>query len=432
MNIRVLLHLYIWVSAYFDGLVDVLGLPGGLFNRLAQLAVLVLLAHTINLPARRFPFALHVAALAVVAVVSGYYLNGFSASAVFAYLRQLILVPYAYFLILYNERDLRLLETVSRAIVYLIAIQIPAFLIKFALLGTTEDYIGTIAAREGSVTTVFVLIPSAFFFARYLWTQEKGNLFFAAVFLLLSQINEKRAVLLYAPILFLSLYFLHLYCNRTRLNQAFVQSAAILAVLPIFVFSIAVLNPTLNPEGRAGGRFDLAFIKQYVLKYNFGQGKDGSIWDYSRLEAIPYISGYIWSRAGLTRLVGEGAGKLTGANKDVPPETDPVQYYYQIRYGGRVGIIWVLLQTGFIGVGLYSLFWIQFARTILRCKIESFHKVAVLGILIVVLFDIYSYSMVTFRFFSIHGLLYSYAALYLSGALQHLRFGLFFSPKRNF
>jgi hypothetical protein len=431
VHIRVLLHLFIWVSAFFDGLVDVLGLPGGIFNRLAQIAVLVLLVHTINQPKRRLPFALHVAGLSVVAVVSGYYLNGFSASAVFAYLRQLILVPYAYFLIVYNERDLRLLEMVSRAVVYLIAAQIPAFLIKLALVGTTEDYIGTLAAREGSVTTIFVLIPSAFFFARYLWTQENRNLLFISVFLLLSQINEKRAVLLYAPILFLSMYLLHLYCNRTRMNRAFVQSAAVLAVLPIFVISIAVINPTLNPEGRVGGRFDPAFIKQYVLKYNFGQGEEGSIWDYSRLEAIPYIGGYIWSRDGLTRLVGEGAGKLTAANKDVPPETDPVQYYYQIRYGGRVGIIWVLLQTGFLGVGLYSLLWIRFGRRILGCEIKSFHQVAVLGILIVVLFDVYSYSMVTFRFFSIHGLLYSYAALYLSGALQHLRYGLFLSPKRT-
>jgi hypothetical protein len=278
------------------------------------------------------------------------------------------------------------------------------------------------------MTTLISLIPAAFFFARYLATRKPADLGLLLTFLLISQVGGKRGTLVYAPVVMATVYFLHVRLKGVaviRFSRGLV-SLSLLILLSVYAF--VRLNPYLNPDEEIGGRFDLTFALGFVLDY-VDQGTN--VYDFSRAQALPYIFSYLFNQDAPTVLFGEGAGRLTRANPEVPEDMDAVTYYYGIRYGGRVGIIWVFLQIGVVGTLVFTALLLRILRQILRFPAGSYHVPAMAGILLVVVLDIYTYSMVTFRFFSIYGMFFTYVAFMYRDMIQGTEFLKASTPVRT-
>jgi hypothetical protein len=417
MSFRAWLHVLVWSIFFLAGTIDTLSLAPRLLNRIALAGVVALFALRVMTRRRmRWPLAAHVLAIVAIACLSGF-LGGQSAAAVATFLRQLIVLPYLYFLVIVNERSDRVIETVRRTIVFFVALQIPAFLLKLAIVGNIEDYVGTVARLEGSMTTLITMIPMAFLFGWYLVYRRARDLVLVVIFVLMSQIGSKRAALVYAPLIIVCVYLFYVRLRGLSLVPLVRGLVVVILLSAVTAYAVIRLNPWLNPDGRVGGRLDLSFALAFAGDYNFSSRDPSSVYDYSRMQALPYLAVSLWESGTLPFLFGEGAGKLTMANPSAPPDVqagveEPVAYYYGIRYGARTGIVWIYMQVGIVGTFLFALLLWRLWREIWRHRQAPAHVLAASGVLAVVVLDIATYSMVTLRFFSIYGMLFAYLGVF--------------------
>ena len=69
------------------------------------------------------------------------------------------------------------------------------------------------------------------------------------LFIVISQINEKRAVLILIPLIMFYIYYQTIK-DRKRINLIIFNSfLIILFLLPFWIYLIARINPFLNPSG---------------------------------------------------------------------------------------------------------------------------------------------------------------------------------------
>lgn len=410
MIYRKYLHVFIWSVFFLDGIIDQIGIAVGLLNFGALASIGLLFGLTVLKPGARYPLFYFVLMLGLVSIASGHIMGGYGLYAVVSFVLSIVLKPYLYFVVIYNEHNEAILSLVRKTIVFFVLLQIPAFLIKLGLFGFVEMYVGTVAWKEGSMTTLITLIPAAFYFSKYLDERSRYQLFMVGLFVLLSQVGGKRATLVYAPMVLGGQYLVYLKYGGHSLQKAIKPVFMFVFLLAAVSYAMLRLNPWLNPEGKIGGSFDPVFAIEFITTYN-SQVEIGRVYDYSRTQALDHMLDYMIEKDWPERLFGEGAGKLTRANPVIPADYDPITWFYGIRYGGRVGIIWVFTQIGLLGGAIYSLMWLKILRATVRFRAPSMHKVALIGILMVILLDIYTYSPVTIRYFSIHGLAFTYLAL---------------------
>ena len=432
IHLRMLLHAIAWIIFFFEGVIDALALPGTLMSWIAMGSILGLVI-IMGLHGRfHLPLIFPVLGLVGLAFYSGRYTGEYSWLLILAFLRQLILLPYLYFLVLVNERSDRVVRWVTRLVVSLVLLQIPAFLIKLAVLGgpEIEDYVGTVSMLNGSMAVLITMIPMVFAFSWYLASKNKAYLALSLLFVLLSQINGKRTTLLLAPILMVMLATMSLRSRRASLVPLVRGLLAVSLVVAFLGYAVVRINPWLNPDGRVGGRFDPSFVIEFVVDYNFGMGAS-DIASLSRFRALPYVL-QLQTGQGWTRLLsGGGAGSLSVANRQVPEGVDPVTHFTGVRYGARGGAIWIFLQVGILGLVL--IFTIGFAlfREFGQRKDIPWHMIAGKGILAVVAFDVLIYSTVTLQYFSISGMVLSYAALFYRDRLRQRDVLASWAPARS-
>ena len=202
------------------------------------------------------------------------------------------------------------------------------------------------------------MLATAYLAVMYAKNGKKIHIVLIFCFLAFGMIGHKRALIGFVPIILLISMLLFAWKQENRIKLAtflkpkILGNIAIACVGGMLVFYTVVrLNPTLNPEGRYGGSFDIDFVTNYVIDYNSHEGRDASLY-IGRLSAPKYVWASV-ARNGLKgELIGLGAGIIT-ASRFAEGSKDYLRDVIGLGYGARNGVWYLLLQVGLLGVFTY-------------------------------------------------------------------------------
>lgn len=168
--------------------------------------------------------------------------------------------------------------------------QIPAAIIKFMTIGQKEEYVGSLSVSEGSLGTILPLFAISIFIITYLFSKRKLNIFLIGAFIFLGLLNDKRVLLYAIPILVFFAFLLDLFIKRSILkirHGLFPNLLLFGSILVIFIAITPRVLPSLNPETKIWGSWDLDYIITYTSEYNRTK-KGGNITE-KMLQNIFYI-----------------------------------------------------------------------------------------------------------------------------------------------
>ena len=397
------LHTLIWSIFFLKGYIEMFGIMPSIMNLLAIFLIVILFFESFFNKRMFFPYLIIYLLLIIVSFVSGPILNDIGLTEYFFFVRQLFLLFFLYLVVIVNERDDDIIKHILKLFVIYFAIQIPASWIKLIFIGgpEMEDYIGTMSLYQGSMTTLIAMIGSFFSFSKYLITKEKKYIIWIILFIIFSQIGGKRAVLFFIPFgcVLIATYYLYV---KGLLNFNLKKILYSLFIFFIFTYLIIRINPTLNKEHKVWGSFDLAYTLGFVDYY---QNAGTNLMDLKRINSLTYIFGYYMTSLPAEKILfGEGAGKLSESKLGV----NPITYYYGIRYGARMGIVWIALQIGIIGTFLYLFLMYKILKFVLNFKDRILHKLIFIGLFITIMVDTLLYSMSSIQYFTMGGLFFTY------------------------
>lgn len=316
-------------------------------------------------------------------------LGSISFFAFLSYNKTVLGIFVLFLFVLINGTSLETARIVKNYGLLIIALQVPAYFIKFILIGFSEDPAGTISMREGSSTVLISLIGFSFCLIKYFKSSHKKYLFYALMFIVISQINEKRAVIFLLPIFFI--YISYQLSPYKGLLMPFLVSKVhyFLFLFPFFIYTLAIVNPFLNPTGEFLGEFDLIFLITFISEYMYRP--DLTVWDYGRLQSVVYVISFMLNSDINQLLFGNGAGSIPAITGGI---TDSVG----IRYGARMGFVWVIIQHGVSGIIIIVSAFVSLFRTLNKYKLDTWEIegeylfLKVLAILFA--FDFFFYSSV--------------------------------------
>jgi hypothetical protein len=334
--------------------------------------------------------------------------NAFSTS----YFLRYTVLSYLYFLVIINENNIVRLRKVIRWIIILVIIQIPAAIIKYLIMGISEKgAIGTLSEGAGSVSAIFPLLVIAIVLPYYLKSKKSILLLLILGFFLFAVIGEKRAIAFFTPFVFLLGYIFYSLVNNKKLRFLFSGKLYLIIILSVFAFVLgAKIIPSLNPERKVWGTFDYKYVLDYTEDYR--SSEEESFSQMRREAAVKYFSSLILHSEFLRFSFGDGPGKLIQSRyKD--DSGNLMTYYYGVRYGGRMGFVWLLLQVGYLGTFVFLWFFLD--SFLLVKKNITKHPLYLSYLLLVVVFflDTFVYSISFIIFEYTKGILFlAFALLY--------------------
>ena len=156
--------------------------------------------------------------------------------------------------------------------------------VKYLIMFPTESIVGSIGAQGGALATTFPIVGLVFIWTKFNKSSSYKTLILIIGLLFIGFVSLKRAIWFIAPLLLLLLYF---YGSNRKISFKVILIA--LFSIPIIFYLGVRLNPTLNPERKFFGSFDIDHVYAYAQKYTFGDKyKVGNI-AYGRGGATLYI-----------------------------------------------------------------------------------------------------------------------------------------------
>ena len=413
MIIKKYIHFVIWSIFFLKGLIENLDFYPSQLNLLALLLIALLFLETLlKLNTYSPPFLKAILLLIFVCIISGIVVNGLGYVEVFYFFRVLILPHYLYLIVIINEKDDSIVKFIMKIILMFFLLQIPASFVKYLLVGDTEMYIGTVSLKEGSMTTLVALFGACYSISRYLYEKNSKYILLFILFVIFSQIGGKRAVLIYLPLIMGTIYFYFVLIKKMNIIKIIKKSFSVILLSLVVIYSVIRLNPSFNKESKLGGSFDISYALNFVDYYN---DNNDNLRDLSRPQALIYMFTYFINQDLVTILFGEGAGKLTFASSKLfaDDSKSPIEHYYGIRYGGRMAIVWIIAQVGLVGTLIFLTILYKMLRYVLKQKVDNYHKMVFLGLWLTIILDIFTYSMVSFNYFVINGVLFTYFGIFV-------------------
>lgn len=253
----------------------------------------------------------------------------------------------------------------NQLFIWLTVSQIFAAILKYAIIGICEPYIGTMSSHSGGLTTLFSLTGFTVCAIFYFCTHKKSLLWGMLGFVLFGLIGEKRALVFLLPAALLISFWIYSTITRQFGMFFFKKILVGIIVLPLLFYIMVRVNPSFNPERKVWGTFDLEYTLDYAEKYNTGtltKDKD----NVGRSEAHAVFHEKILNDNLYHILFGYGTGLLVQSrfNPQLSQSESSVQKYsFQrcgIGYSISIGYLNILAQVGFVGVFLYFMIFISF------------------------------------------------------------------------
>lgn len=175
--------------------------------------------------------------------------------------------------------------------------------------------------------------------------------------LMIGVATGKRAVIMLYPLLFL---FLSVFVCHQRYNMRYVLM--VVFMIPALLYVGVRLTPTLNPDGKVWGQFDLEYVIKYTQEYSGGETVENTaltnqiVYKYEgRLGAVQLL----WDRItdvdhyDAITLFGEGVKKSYTSTQNRSAYNDFGQQYGLNHKGDMTGIFLLFIAIGLVGVALF-------------------------------------------------------------------------------
>lgn len=394
---RSTLHMLLWFFGFSEGLFELLNIPINTCRFFVSLIIILLI---LSKKGKRIPPTLFILySIFILISISSIFLNNYFEIVPFFLFLLMALQGIIYFIVLISEDYTVLSKIVSYANFWII-IQIPAIFLKYIFLGISEKGgIGTMSLGGGSLSAIFPAVVITLVISQYFQTKNIKWLFWIGALCLFGIIGEKRVLIILIPAIFLLMYLYNFLTTKKLLNFQFIM---MLIVAILLVYSAIRVFPLLNREEKVLGSFDLMYaierINDYITTddYHYNQLK------LRRKAGLVHFFSYLKNKDIPTYLFGEGSGKLV--QTDFRKSSATMIDIYGIRYGGRMGIIWIYLQVGLLGAIVWLLLLFNIFYKIYKSKGTDIYTIAAILTFFVIIFDVGIYSFVSIRFFPVFSL----------------------------
>ena len=400
--IKLFLHYLYWILIFFGGIIQLYQMNSAIYKIGIPLLAVILFIYQFIASAGRLKYPLYGIPLAFVAVsITSAILNGIDYFSLINFMIYTVL-SYCYFIVLVNESNLLVIQKIIHFLKILVLIQIPAIIVKFILVGQSEgEGIGTLSEGGGSISTIFPLFIITFLFCLYLFQEKKIYFFLMFCFLFFAIVGDKRAIVFFVPLMIVVSYFFFIRFSKLKYFSGVGKKIAIVGSLSCLVLVLVVkTNKSLNPENSLWGSFNIEYLSDYVTYYTGSGDKDVS--EMRRKDGFVYFLNYAISGDVIHIAFGDGAGKLIQSKHN--NRSGLMIDEYGIRYGGRMGIIWLLMQVGVLGSLVYLLLFAYMFFYVTNNYKDSPVYLAFLALTVVFFLDTFTYSYVFLRFEYLKGL----------------------------
>lgn len=394
----------IFCFSFFQGVIQLLGVPTIAPRIIMELLILILFSKTIYLSQQnnikiKFKWGLWMASIFFITLFSAI-INKQDFILTLLFYRH-VFIFYLLFVAIYNSNILfQDISKINYYLIGLVTIQIPAAIIKLLTFRKIVEGggIGTVSVRDGSVALFISLIPISFLFSKYLYN-KKGIYFLASMlFLIVSIASGKRATAFVLPVMLLFIVVNYLFLeDKDRIKKIFTMSFGIGIITFSMLFITSQTSSFLNPKGGTfNGAFSLKFMYDKMVLYTMateavqpGAGRGTGIKD-----AYYYVL-----NQGIDKLLlGFGPGSIIETS--LVKGTRSQASVHNLPYGSRSGFVWIFLQIGLIGALSYLFFIIHWFLSIRykykRQKAKKEEKEILLGLigcLFLLFFDYFFYSV---------------------------------------
>lgn len=304
----------------------------------------------------------------------------------------------------------------NRLVFWIMLFQIFASVIKLITWGTSEAVVGTIHFSGGSLNTLVPLLGIAMLISFYL-IHGKRKIYLLGIlgFIFMAWTGEKRGIYFYLIILLTYVFFtFNTIIKKIKIVKSMIFTMLIIPASVIILYVGARYAPTLNPENKIGGSFDIEHIYNYALVYSTQVDKYGLAG--GRLSGLVSVFTSITGSDLKTKLIGSGASEIIGrTNRD---DFNTIRKYQVSSLLGVNGWSTALISIGFLGAVLVVLFYWKigsFAYGFMKTETDKYWKSIAYGLLLctfVFFLDLFTYSRSTYHSIPLNlGLLYFYGIL---------------------
>lgn len=237
---------------------------------------------------------------------------------------------------------------INKLIVLLLVVQILFSIYKLFAVGLLEGIVGSISSTGGAVATTYPIIALCILFI-----SRKGNfkrldwLIVFGIFIIAFSSN-KRAIWFIMPLMLFLLYY---YVQRKKVP---IKLFFLLPLIPLVFYFGVRLNPTLNPDEKIWGRFDINYVFEYSANYSLGKEevRDDEL-AYGRISSTSRLAGKILR-------LDFNENDFYGQGQKVMRYTDYDEFLeYDTGLGTKMaitGFYRTYLTTGLLGI-LFLLLW---------------------------------------------------------------------------
>lgn len=235
----------------------------------------------------------------------------------------------------------------------LIILQVIMSVIKLILIGRNEALIGTIGYTGGSIATVFPFLALIFLWQTGYLKNNKKFIVWIIFLSIIAFASNKRAYWFILPIIALYIYNYKSKKNKLKLLTTLKYAPIILLLL----YTGLRLNPTLNPDNKTGGNFDINYALNYAYDYTFADDKtaQSGIAHGRGAGVIMTIDNILNNFSQKTTLWGQGVDLLHAKKRS---EQDFLKEFGFINSGVLTGFTRKFLTLGLLGVIAYLLYMI--------------------------------------------------------------------------
>ena len=284
------------------------------------------------------------------------YINGDNFTLVFAQLSKYIIPFLLLFVMMYYARSRKYSKILNKLFEHLIIAQIIFTIAKlFIIQHPYEGLVGSITGvTGGGLGTTFPLLGLLWIALNTNMNLKRKDIWMIIGLLFIGFMTGKRAIWLLFPIFFL---LLSIYVYRRNFGKKLIY---VIVLFPAFVYLGLRLSPTLNPDNKIWGEFDMDYAWNYSVKYSTGKksNEDNIENGIGRIGALTLVTDQLTNVDYFTKetLFGYGLKYIYAADLDNYMDS---QYYFGINSRGSLtGVIMEYFAIGIFGVILHMIFLI--------------------------------------------------------------------------
>lgn len=391
----------LFVFAFTKGLFELIGVSDTIIQLIIDFLILILFlisiktvfnSYKINFPGFIIIFIL------VIVVLLSFLLSDVSTLQLILFIRKIGIYPIFFFSLLNLYLTEKEKEKIVNILKILFLIQIPAAFIKLIILGgTLEKIVGTVSLTEGSLATTMPLFGIIYLIVYYLEYKKLSYIFLILCFISIGLISNKLGILFYVIGLFIFLSYLYSKPKLFLPNFIFLKKLSINVFYLLIICMLFIsLNPRANPEHKIGGSIDFVYLEKYINDYQTLDLKTGVEGD-GRADA-PFVALSRLESSGLTTLLfGFGPGEIVESS--FTKYENPLLEKYNIGYGGRLGVVWIVMQIGVLGLIIFLTFHLYLLKRMLyiykKIHLSTHDNILVLiaiGFSVLFFIDFFTYS----------------------------------------